>query len=113
MFQKFEEIQKLGKENADAAVKSLTAVAKGYQAIAAEIADYTKKSFEDGSATIEKLLATKTLDKAFEMQSEFAKAAYEAAVARTTKIGEMYSVLAKDAYKPVQEAIAKVAPAAK
>ncbi len=111
MFQNFEEVQKLSKENADAAVKSITALTKGYQAIAAEVVDYAKKSFEDTSAAFEKLLATKSLDKAFEVQSEFAKAAYETAVARTTKIGELYTVLAKDAYKPVEAAIAKVTPA--
>lgn len=113
MFQNFEEIQKLGKENADAAVKSLTSVAKGYQAIAAELVDYSKKSFEDSSLALEKLFGAKTIDKAFESQSAFAKSAYEAAIARTTKIGELYSALAKDAYKPLEDIFSKVVPASK
>ncbi len=100
MYQNFEEFQKASKANLDEAVKSLTAVTKSYQAIAAELADYAKKSFEDTTAAAEKVFGAKSLDKAIEAQTEFAKAAYEAAVARTTKIGELYTVLAKDAYKP-------------
>lgn len=107
MAQTFEDVQKLGKENMDNAVKALTAVTKGYQAIAAELADYTKKSFEDGSAAAEKIAAVKSLDKVFEVQSDYFKAAYEAGVARTTKIGELYSDLFKEIYKP----FGKVAPA--
>ncbi len=111
MYQNFEEFQKASKANLDEAVKSLTAVTKSYQAIASELADYAKKSFEDTTAAAEKVFGAKSLDKAIEAQTEFAKAAYEAAVARTTKIGELYTVLAKDAYKPVETMIAKVTPA--
>jgi phasin family protein len=111
MAQNFEDVQKFGKENLDSAVKAMTALTKGYQAIAAEMVDFTKKSFEDSSATIEKIAAVKSLDKAIEVQSEFAKSAYEAAVARATKIGELYTDLMKEAYKPYEAAFGKFAPA--
>ena len=52
MAKNFEDVQKFGKENLDSAVKAMTALTKGYQAIAAEMVDFTKKSFEDSSATI-------------------------------------------------------------
>jgi phasin family protein len=111
MAQNFEDVQKFGKENLDSAVKAMTALTKGYQAIAAEMVDFTKKSFEDSSATIEKIAAVKSLDKAIEVQSEFAKSAYETAVARATKIGELYTDLMKEAYKPYEAAFGKFAPA--
>lgn len=109
MVQGFETIQKMSKDNMDAAVKSLGAVSKSVQAIATETADYSKKSFEDSSAALEKLLGVKTLDKAIEVQSEFAKSAYESFVAQATKMGEMYTSLAKELYKPFEGAMAKVA----
>lgn len=109
--QTFEDVQKLGKDGVDTMVKSMTVVSKGYQAIAAEVVDYSKKSFEDGSAAVEKLVAVKSLDKAFEVQTEFAKSSYEAAVARATKIGELYADLAKELYKPYEGMFAKFAPA--
>ncbi|MGU9980714.1 phasin family protein [Phreatobacter sp. HK31-P] len=111
MAQNFEDVQKLGKDNLDSAVKAMTVLTKGYQAIAAEMVDYSKKSFEEGSATIEKIAAVKSLDKVIEVQSDYAKAAYEAAVARATKIGELYTDLFKEAFKPYEAAFGKFAPA--
>ncbi len=73
--------------------------------------DFTKKSFEDSSATIEKIAAVKSLDKAIEVQSDYAKGAYEAAVARATKIGELYTDLMKEAFKPFEATFGKFAPA--
>ena len=46
----------------------------------------------------------KTIDEAIKLQSDFAKSAYEDFVAQATKIGEMYSSLAKDAFKPIKAA---------
>lgn len=104
----FEDFQKYGRENVDLALKSFGSVSKGFQAIAGEVADYTKKSFEDNSALVEKLVGVKTLDKAIEVQSAFVKSSYETYLARVTKIGELYAEIAKESYKPVETALAKV-----
>ncbi len=53
----------------------------------------------------------KTLDKAFEIQADYAKTAYEGLVAQATKMGELYTAMAKDAFKPFEAVIAKAAPA--
>ena len=111
MLKNFEDIQKLGKENVDTCMKQLGTVSKGWQTIATEFADYSKKSFEDGSAALEKLFGAKTLEKAIEVQSEYAKTAYEGFVAQATKIGELYTDLAKETYKPLEGMLAKAAPA--
>src|SRR5262252_1094872 len=108
----FDDMQKLSKDNMDLAMKSFGAVSKGFQAIAVEVADYSKKSFEEGSATLEKLLGAKTLEKAIEIQTAYAKSAYEGFVAQATKLGELYAELAKESYKPFETFVAK-APAAK
>ena len=102
MISGFDDIQKIGKENVDVAIASAGAVSKGYQAIAAEAADYTKKSFEAGSSAFEKLLAAQSLDKAVEVQSEFVRSAYEDYVGQVTKFGELFAGMAKDAYKPYE-----------
>jgi phasin family protein len=107
MFQNFDEMQKLTKENTDIAMKNFNTVSKGVQAIAVEVADYSKKSFEEGTAALEKLFGAKTLDKAIEVQSDYFKTAYEGFVAEATKIGELYADLAKEAYKPIETAMAK------
>jgi hypothetical protein len=108
MFQNFDELQKITKENTDIAVKSFNTVSKSVQAIAVEVADYSKKSFEQSTAAAEKLFGAKTLDKAIEVQSDYFKTAYEGFVAEATKIGELYADLVKETYKPIETAIAKV-----
>ncbi|GIK82242.1 MAG: phasin family protein [Pseudorhodoplanes sp.] len=110
MIKNFEEIQQLGKENVDATVKALGAVSRGTQAIALEVADYSKKSFEDGTQAFEKLVGSKSVEKAIEVQQAYLKDAYEGFVAKATKIGELYTDLAKEAYKPFEGYIAKVTP---
>jgi phasin family protein len=110
MLKNFEDFQKLGKDNVDVAMKQFGTVSKGWQAIATEFADYSKKSFEDGSAALEKLFGAKTLEKAIEVQSDYVKTAYEGFVAEATKLGELYTDLAKESYKPFEGFLAKVNP---
>ena len=105
----FDQIQKFSRDNADAALKSFSTVSKGAQAIAIESADFAKKSFEQGTATIEKLVGAKTLDKAFEIQAHYVRSAYEGIVVQSTKIGELYASLAKDVFKPYETLAAKSA----
>jgi phasin family protein len=105
---KLEDFQQYGKEHFDAAVASAGTFSKGLQAIATAVSDYSKKSFEDGSAFVEKLATVKSLDKAIEVQTDYAKTAYESLVAETTKIGEIYADLAKEAYKPFETYMSKL-----
>jgi hypothetical protein len=110
MLKNFEEFQKLGKDNVDVAVKQFGVVSKNFQAIATEVADYSKKSFEDGSAALEKLFGAKTLDKAIQIQSDYVKTAYEGFVAEATKLGALYTEIAKESCKPFEGFLAKVSP---
>jgi hypothetical protein len=110
MVQNFDDMQKLGKNNLEATVKSFDALSKSAQAIAVEVVDYSKKSFEDGSKTLEKLLGVKTLDQAITIQTDFAKTAYEGFVSQVTKIGELYSELFKETYKSFESNLPKAAP---
>ena len=107
MVKNLEDLQQVGKENMDVAMKSMGAVSKSAQAIVVEVADYSKKAFEESSAALEKLFGVKSLEKAIEVQTEYAKSAYEGFVAEATKIGELYSDLAKETYKPLETMMAK------
>jgi len=111
MLKNFEDFQKLGKDNVDVAMKQFGSVSKGWQAIATEFADYSKKSFEEGNAALEKLFGAKSLETAIEVQSNYVKTAYEGFVAEATKLGELYTDLAKESYKPFEGLITKVTPA--
>lgn len=102
MMKSFETVGAAGKEAIDNGLKSATAMMKGLQAVAAESTDYSKAAMESGSAALEKLFAAKSLDKAIEVQTTWAKSAWEAHVAEMTKVGELYADLARDALKPFE-----------
>ena len=105
MINNFQDFQKFSQTNVDATMRMFGDWNKGWQAIAAEMSDYSKRTFEDGTATFEKLLGAKSLEQAFEIQTGFARRAYDDYMHQMTKIGGMYTNLAKDAYKPVERAM--------
>ena len=104
-----DQMNKFGKDSMDVALNSFGAWSKNAQAIASEVADYSKKSFEDTAAAWEKLIGAKSLEKAMEVQSEYLKSSYEDFIAQSTKLGELYVDLAKEAYKPLEGMLAKTA----
>ena len=106
-FKTGEQFQKVGKEGFDAVVRAYGEANKGYQAIAAEVADYSKTAFEDASRAFQQLVSAKSAEQAFEIQSQYAKKSYDAYIAQVSKLGEMWVDLARETYKPVERAIAK------
>jgi len=109
---KVEDIQNFGKEQFDTVAASAATVQNGLQAIATAYGDYTKKSYEDTKSYVEKLSSVKSLDKVLEVQTEFARSAYETFVAESQKIAGLYTDLAKQSFKPLQGIVAKLTPAA-
>ena len=63
----FDEANKKGKEAMDAMLKNYSEVAKGFQAIATEASEYSKKSFQDMTAYVEALSGVKSVETAFEL----------------------------------------------
>ena len=102
MFTNIEELQKASKTHLESTTAAAAALSRGLQEISAELADYSKKSLEESATHVESLLGAKTIDTAVQLQSEYARSAYEGFVARSTKIGELYTRLVRDAFKPAE-----------
>ncbi|WP_062202459.1 phasin family protein [Aureimonas sp. AU12] len=98
----YEDANKAGKESMDNALKSFSAVTKGFQQIASETGEFSKRSYEQTAQMFEKLTQVKTLDKAVELQTEYARSAYETWMSQATKMGEMYAEIARETYKPFE-----------
>jgi hypothetical protein len=103
----YEDANKFGKEFMDTSLKSIAAFSKGAQAIAVEATEYTKQSFENGASTLEKLMGSKSLEKAIEIQTEYARQTYEGLVNETTRMGELYADMARDVYKPFENVLSR------
>jgi phasin family protein len=104
----FEDFRKFGKEQFETVNAVATSLAKGLQTIAAENADYSKRSLQASTTYLQKLAGAGSLENAIEIQSEFAKQAFEEFFSQANKVGELYSNLAKEAFKPVESVVAKV-----
>ena len=104
MIKSFEDIQKVNQGNVDTAMKLFGEWQKGWQAIASEVTDYSKRSFEDGTHTMEKLMSVKSVEQAVEIQTSYAKRQYEEYMHQWQKIGGMYAEFAKEAYRPIERA---------
>jgi hypothetical protein len=77
------------------AAASANASPVGLQTIASAYRDYTKKSFADAQCFVEKLSGARSLDKALEVQTEFAKQAYETFMADSWRIRALYGELVR------------------
>jgi hypothetical protein len=103
----FDEMQKFSKQQLEAVSAATANVAKGLQEIAAESSDYSKRAFAASSAVVEKLLGAKSVETAIQIQTEYAKSAYEGFVAQASRINEIYVKLATEAFRPVESALVK------
>jgi hypothetical protein len=56
---------------------------------------------ENSSSFIAKLLGAKSFHSVIQIHSEFAKTSYEGFVTQAKKMGELYSDLAKEFFKPI------------
>ena len=106
MMKTFEDVQAYSKDGMEAMTASTAALTKGYQALATEVADFSKKSMEKSAAVFEKAVAAKSFEKAVEVQQTFAKETFDATVAEFTKLGELYAAAAKSAFKPFEASFA-------
>lgn len=107
MMNGMDSMQSFGKANLDLALRSADAMGKGFQAIAAETADYSKRSLDAGTSAIEKLFAAASLDKAVEVQSDYVRTAYEGYVGQVARLSDIVTGMARDAYKPYETLLGK------
>ena len=77
------------------------------QTIANAYGDYTRRSLEETRSFVEKLKGAKSIDKAVEVQTEFAHHAFEIFVAESRKIYGLHKELARQTLKPLEGLVNK------
>ena len=91
----------------EAASRSFMEANKGFQALAAEMTEYSKAAFDDAIRTWEKLIGVRSLEQAMQIQSEYAKRVYDNHMAEMKKLGEMTVGMVRDASARVEDATRK------
>ncbi len=105
----YDQIVTFGKDNAEAMLKSANAAGKGIETINSEVFAYTRKSVEDSVAVAKAVLAAKTVEEAFQLQSEFGKAIFETYVDQLAKFGDMTLAVARNTAEPIQARVSAFA----
>ena len=90
------------KDTVDAYVQSATIAGKGVETFNNEVYAYSKQSIEGNVAAAKALFASKSVHEAFELQTSFAKTAFESYVGQVTKLSEMFAATTKSAFEPLQ-----------
>lgn len=93
------------KKNLEAVVASVTAAAKGAEALGAQAMAYSKQSVEDHVAAAKALAGAKSVQEAVELQTAWAKSALETYMAQVGKMGETVAASVKDSMKPLNERV--------
>jgi phasin family protein len=78
-----------------------------FQTIAAAYGDFTRKSLEETRSFVERLSGAGSLDKAMQLQTEFARQAYKTFVEEAQKIRGLHSELAKQSLEPLKDLVNK------
>ncbi len=97
----FEDVTQFGQENVEAMVASGKVMAKAAEEMNDEVIAFSKKSYEDSMAAAKEIASAKSVSEYFEKQTAFAKTSFETFVAEATKLNEMYSQAAKEAFAPL------------
>lgn len=96
-----EEMTDLAKGNVEALVASTKIAAKGVEKIGQEVAEYSRKSFEDASAAIKGFAEVKSPTDLFRLQGEFARTQFDSVIAESSKLSETMIKLAGDMFEPI------------
>src|SRR5690606_31704109 len=83
------EVNAHSKKNLEAVIASVTASTKGAEALGAQAMAYSKKAVESQVAAAKSLSGAKSIQEVVELQTTYAKSAFEAYIAEFTKMSEI------------------------
>ena len=96
-----EEMVDFAKGNVEAVMASARVAARAGESLGQDAADYGKKSFESATAAFKSFASVKSPTELFQLQSEFAKASFDSAVAEASRLSESMLKFAGDIAQPL------------
>lgn len=98
----YDEFAAIQKEGLDAWIKASTILAKGAEDLSKAYFAIAQDAAATNSEAAQALLAAKSLQEIVDLQSEFARKAFDKSVAEGTKISELSLKIANEAFGPIQ-----------
>jgi len=96
----FDDANRKSKEAMDAMLNGYVDIAKGYQSIAAEATDFSRRSYEEMASFMEQLTTARSLGEVYQLQTRYLTSAYEAFLSEANKMNGLCADLTRSAYKP-------------
>jgi phasin family protein len=96
-----EEFADLTRGNVEALVASSKIAAKGVETMSQGAAEYSRKSFEEASAVLKSFAEVKSATDFFKLQGDYARSAFDAAVAESARVSETVLKLAGEVAEPI------------
>ena len=100
------EVTEFAKGNVEALVASAKAAAAGAEVLAARATETSKKSMDEAAVAIKAMTAAKTPNEFMQMQNDYAKTQFDAAVASWSHMSETMLKLAGDVVQPLSSRMA-------
>ena len=104
-----EELVDFTKGNVEAVIASARVAAKASEAFGQEAAEYGKKNLESATTAFKSFATVKSPTELFQLQSEFAKASFDNAVAEASRVSEAWLKIAGDIAQPISNRYALAA----
>lgn len=105
----FEELNEFNKGNIEAMVESSRVAAKAAEQLSREAAETARKNFEQATAALKSFASVKTPTELFQLQSDYARSAFDQMMAETSKNSETMLKLAGDVFQPISNRFAVAA----
>jgi phasin family protein len=96
-----EEFADLTRGNVEAMVASSKVAAKAVESLSQDAAEYSRKSFEEASSALKTFAEAKSATDFFRLQSDFARTAFDNAIAESARISETVLKIAGDVAQPI------------
>jgi phasin family protein len=104
-----EEMTDLTKGNVEALVASSKVAARGVEQLSQEAAEFSRRSFEQASATLKSFTEVRSPTDFFKLQSDYARSAFDNMVAESSKMSEAVIKLAGEVAEPITSRVAVAA----
>ncbi len=102
-----QEMQQAAESGFEAASRSFGEVNNGFQAIAAEMTDFSRRRFEDVLQAWEQLIRARNIGEVVDVQARYMQKAYAAYMSEMSKLGDLYLGTARNASKPIEQTTRK------
>jgi phasin family protein len=104
-----EEMADLGRGNMEAFVASQKTAAKYVEALTQGAADYSRRSFEEASATMRSFAEAKSPTDIFRLQSDFARSAFDAMISESARVSETVVKMTGEVAEPITSRVSVAA----